>query len=269
MARRALSTLASLICLTLPLFPDEEPRLIVTVANQFGFPVTTLKAEDFIIKQDGALREVKSAQYKKYPVVDAVLMVETSELGQQIRGEVQHIAELIANVLAEKEQLAIVGYDSSADLVQDFTSSRDLLRRAFGRLKYGNRPQLMDSIYAVVDGAFERSGGRRVAVVIGSGVSWRDRVERREVVRMATRNEVSVFAISFGGDGDLEKITEQTGGLFYRGKELKQIKQLVENLTSAWRGAYELQLSSGVDTNRAKVELRSGEKMRVGFRVAH
>lgn len=246
----------------------EEPRLVVTVSNQFGFPITDLKSEDFIVTWDKAVQPVQSASYQADPLVDVVLLLDTSEVGARLRGEIERVAALFIDRLREKEQMAIVGYATSADLLQDFTSSRTLLKRAVSGLKYGNPPALLDSIYAVVDGAFEHAAGRRIVVVIGSGLDWRDKVERREVLRLARRNAVSIFAVSFAGDGDLEKLTEETAGAFYRGKELRQIQQVVENISAAFRGHYELVLSGpALDSGKLKVEVRRSEKMRVSFRL--
>lgn len=248
---------------------EGEPRLVVTVSNQFGFPIKDLKAEDFIVTHEKAARPVQSARYVTDALVDTVLLLDTSEVGARVKGEIEHVAALFIERLGEKEQMAIVGYASSADLAQDFTSSKTLLKRAVGSLKYGNRPALLDSVYAVVDGAFERAAGRRVLVVIGSGLDWRSRVDRREVIRLAGRNAVSVFAISFAGDGDLEKITEETAGDFYGGRELRQIRQVAENLTAAFRGHYELALpGAALNAGKVKVEVRRTDKLRVSFRLA-
>lgn len=251
------------------LLTAEEPRLVVTVSSQFGFPITDLKAEDFTVTHEKTARPVQAARYQTHAVVDAVLLLDTSEVGARVKGEIEHVAGLFIERLGEKEQMAIVGYATSADMVQDFTSSKALLKRAVAGLKYGNRPALLDSLYAVVDGAFERAAGRRVVVVIGSGLDWRDKVDRKEVVHLARRNAVSVFAVSFAGDGDLEKVTEETAGDFYSGRELRQIRQVAENLTAAFRGHYELVLPGPpLDTGRLKVEVRRADKLRISHRVA-
>lgn len=247
--------------------PAAEEPLVVAVANQFGFPVTDLKAEDFAVTQDKTVRSVQSARYVADPLVDLVLLLDTSEAGVRVRREIEHVAALFIDRLREKEQMAVVGYATSADLVQDFTSSKTLLKRAVAGLKYGNRPLLLDSIYAAVDGAFQSAAGRRVVVVIGTGLSARGKVTRKEVIDLARRNRVSVFAISFAADGDLDRITEETAGDFYHGRELRQIQQVVENLAAAFRGHYELMVPGLVEGGKLKVELRRGEKMRVAYRL--
>ena len=88
------------------------------------------------------------------------------------------------------------------------------------------------------------------------------------MLQLARRNAVSIFAICFAGDGDLEKLTEETAGDFYRGKELRQIQQVVENIMAAFRGHYELVLPGpALDTGKLKVEVRGVDKARVSYRL--
>ena len=204
------------------------------------------------------VRSVQTARYQTHDLLDVVLLPETSELGARVRGQIRHVAGLFIQGLGGKDQMAIVGYATLADLVQDFTSSKKLLKRAVGKLEYGNPPALLDAIYAVVDGAFEDAAGRRVVVVIGSGLDRRNRVERKEVLRLARRNDVSIFAIS-----------NQTAGDFHSGKELRQIKQLVKNILEGFRGYYELVLPGpALDSGKLKVEVPRGEKLRISYRTA-
>ena len=273
-SRQWLLTLLSLLLLALLLpgssclWADDGPRLLVTVNNEFGFPARNLKAEDFKVKYKKEVRPVEAARYRTHDLLDVVLLLETSEIGAQLRGRIRHVAGLFIDGLSVKDQMAIVGYASAADLVQDFTSSKKRLKRAVSKLKYGNPPALLDAIYAVVDGAFEHAAGRRVVVVIGSGLDWRNRVERNEVLRLARRNAVSIFAISFAGDGALKKLSKQTAGDFYSGKELRQIQQLVKNILEAFRGHYELVLPGPpLDSGKLKVEVPRGEKLRISFRI--
>ena len=269
-SRQWLLAIVSLLLLGSPyLWADDAPRLLVTVSNEFGFPVRDLKAEDFKVKYKKKVRPVEAARYRTHDLLDVVLLLETSEIGARLRGQIRRVAGLFIDGLSGKDQMAIVGYASAADMVQDFTSSKKLLKRAVSELNYGNPPALLDAIYAVVDGAFERAAGRQIVVVIGSGVDWRNRVERREVLREARRNGVSIFAISFRREGDLKKLAKQTAGDSYSGKELRQIKQLVRNILEAFRGHYELVLPGPpLGSGKLKVEVPGSEKPRISFRIA-
>src|SRR5688500_4731117 len=80
-----------------------DTRLLVSVINQFGFPVNTLRAEDFVVTVDKAVRPVQSAAQKTFPIVDVILLLDTSEVATQARGEIEHIAGVFIDRLGPKE----------------------------------------------------------------------------------------------------------------------------------------------------------------------
>src|SRR5438552_3663218 len=122
-------------------------RLSVTVVDaKSGKPLTDLKADDFTVFEDKLVRKVESAEFKNEPV-DIMFLLDTSLVGATVRP----LAEELIEQLKPKEQMAIVSFHSSADLIQDFTSSRELLSRAVNAVTYGNSPRVLDGIYAAVD----------------------------------------------------------------------------------------------------------------------
>ena len=66
--------------------------------------------------------------------------------------------------------MAIVAFQSSADLLQDFTSSHEALTQAVSSVKYGNSPRVLDALYAALDGGFRNTTARRIALVLAAGI---------------------------------------------------------------------------------------------------
>src|SRR5438874_5631611 len=122
----------ALLLLAVPVSADT--RLVVTVVEpKSGQPVTGLKAQDFTILDDKKPLRVEDAEFSQ-STIDVMLLLDTSLMGQMV----QPVAEALIGQLQPKEQMAVVAYHSSADLIQDFTSSRQLLTRAVAQVKYGN-----------------------------------------------------------------------------------------------------------------------------------
>ncbi len=251
------------------LMPAAQPRLVVTVVDQFGAPITDLKAEDFAVFQDKNPRQVQSAKYVK-DMVDIVLMADTSAYAASGRNDIVRFSDFFISQLADKEQMAIIGYATSADLMQDFTSSKQLLRRAISGFKFGNDAAILDSAYAALDGGFQQTVGRRILLIISSGMEGVSKVRRPEVVDLAQRNRVSIFALSLSGrSSPLDKLGEESGGAFFGGRELRQIEQISKNLLDAFRGHYELEIGPGDGKldGKFKVEIRNPrEKLQINYR---
>jgi len=166
-------------------------RLLVTVVEQrSGAPVGGLRAQDFSVFDDNQPRRVESVEATP-GLMDVMLLLDTSLLGSVV----QPLAESLIGHLQPKEQMAVVSFHSAADLIQDFTSSQELLRRAVGSVKYGNTPRVLDALYAAIDGGFQSSAYRRVIVLLTAGVEGPSRMGEREVVKLARRNSVSIYPV--------------------------------------------------------------------------
>ncbi|MFN3325750.1 MAG: hypothetical protein ACK5AZ_19815 [Bryobacteraceae bacterium] len=195
-------------------------KLIVTVVeDRTGKPVTDLTAEEFVVTDDKTPRRVESAEFSG-GMIDVMLLMDTSLIG----GMVQPVASDLIAQLKDKEQMAIVAFHSSADLIQDFTSSKELLHRAAGTVTYGNTPRLLDALYAAIDGGFESSSFRRVIALLTAGVDGPSRVSEKEVLSLARRNGVSIYPIYVMGYGRslFEKLARQTGGAVFNLRDLSK-----------------------------------------------
>jgi von Willebrand factor type A domain len=140
-------------------------RIVVTVVEQkSGAPVANLNARDFAVFDDKAPRAVEDAVFTS-ETLDLMLLLDTSLAG----GAVQPMVENFVAQLDPKEQMAVIAFHSSADLIQDFTSSRELILRAISRVKYGNTPHVLDALFAAIDGGFQPTGFRRVILLLTTG----------------------------------------------------------------------------------------------------
>jgi VWFA-related protein len=195
-------------------------RVIVTVVEpKSGRPVSDLKAADFVLLDDKTPRRVEEAEFVR-DTLDVMLLLDTSLMG----GAVQPMAEDLIAQLQPKEQMAVVAFHSSADLIQDFTSSRQALGRAVIKVKYGNSPRVLDALYAAIDGGFQNTSFRRVIALLTAGVEGSSRVNEREVIRLARRNGVSIFPVFMMGyeKAMFDLLARQTGGASFNLRSMKK-----------------------------------------------
>ena len=101
-------------------------------------------------------------------VIGALEPQETEEFEDARKKFGQRADDFIAQ-LKPKEQMAIVAFHSSADLIQDFTSSKQLLARAVTSVTYGNTPRVLDALYAAIDTGMKNATFRRVALLLTTG----------------------------------------------------------------------------------------------------
>ncbi|MBI4910372.1 MAG: VWA domain-containing protein [Acidobacteria bacterium] len=241
-------------------------KVLVTVVEQkSGRPVQNLKAEDFAIFEDKLVRRVEAAEFAAKPI-DVMMVVDTSLVG----GMVQSIASSLIGELKEKEQMALVSYDSSAELLQDFTSSRQALGAALSRVKLGNSPRVLDGLFAAMEGGFQHATFRRVILLVTSGVESGGRVHEREVIRFARKNGVSIFPVVATGAsrGLFETLARQTGGASFNLRDLQRSgeKSPPGLIFSAMRSHYTLTITGNLGLGeKLRVEIKRPEKVQASI----
>lgn len=238
-------------------------KLSVSVFDErTGQPIGGLTAQNFEVIDGSIPLTVESAEYKE-ELLDIMLVVDTSFLGDVV----QPLLFPMIQGLPDAAQMALVAFDQSATMVQDFTDSKDALVAARDTVKYVGNPRVLDALYAVIDGGFSGSAGRRVVVVLSSGVEGRSRTRLSEIVELAQQNNVAIFiAYANGADANLfEQLAGNTGGAWFHLKKLGlQPKKSAEVIHKAIRGSYLLEVS-GVDQfgDRLRVEIKGLAKSKM------
>lgn len=240
-------------CLLLAPASSAQSKLIVTVVDQkTGEPITDLNDRNFSVVDDKTRLRVDEVEFRT-DSIDIMLLIDTSLVGEMVKP----LAGAFINELGEKEQMAIVSYHDSADLIQDFTASKQLLHQAVEQVQYGNNPRVLDALYAAIDGGFTSSAGRLVIVVLSAGIEGRSRVTEGEVLGLARQRGVSIFPVYIIGAerGMFQRLSDFSGGALFAARRLKlKPPELSRRVYSVLRGYYEL-LVSGVQTMGNRIEV--------------
>lgn len=237
-----------------------EVRLLVTVVEpRTGKPVPGITAADLAVIDGGSERKVAGVHFQTTPV-DSLILIDSSAVGRDLQG----IAADMIGQLREKEQMALARYDSSAELVQDFTSLQQTLLRQLAGIKFGNTPRVLDALYAVAGGGFEHATLRRVILVVTSGLDGGSGTSERDVIRLARKNGISIYSLYMtGGErGMFENLGRQTGGATISVRELsKTAKKPAEQVFDAIRSNYSVTIAGNLaPTDRMKMEVRKPGK---------
>ena len=237
-------------------------RILVTVVDpKSGAVVPNLKAGDFTVLDDKTPRPVEAAEFSQ-ATLDIMLLLDTSLVGPVV----QPVASNLIAQIQPKEQMAIVSFHSSADLVQDFTSSKELLARAVAKVKYGNTPRVLDALYAAVDGGFQSSSFRRVILLLTAGVEGSSRMNEKEVIRLARHNGVSIYPVYMMGyeRSMMEMLARATGGASFSLRSMQKNSNQPPGpaIFEVLRSHYTLTVSGNLSLGeKLKVEVRRPEKL--------
>jgi VWFA-related protein len=236
----------------LPAFPAN--KLSVTVVDaKTGKPALGLKAQDFTLFEDKLARKVEAAEFSS-EAIDVMFLLDTSLVGEAVRP----LAEDFVKQLKPKEQMAIVAFHSSADLIQDFTSSPQLLERAINSVTYGNTPRVLDALYAAIDTGMKNATFRRVALILTTGYEGDSRMSERDVAQLARKTGVSIYPVyATGRERSLfDHLARRTGGACFNLRDMK--KEPNDAI-----GARIFEVLRGHYTLTAPGNLALGEKLRI------
>jgi len=258
---RGLLTALTLLALAAPAVA--QTKMIVTVVDKkTSEPITDLRAADFSVTVGKAPRAVRACEYKR-GIIDIVLMLDSSLIGERS----SRLAPSLIRQLDEKDQMSIVAYDHSAQVIQEFTASQPTLMAALHRIEFGNSPRLTDALYATAADGFEGAAFRRVVLLLTSGVDGPSSVKLEEVIRVCRRNQVSVFPVHMMkfGRSRLEKIARLTGGAPFSETEItKRAADPAATIFRTMRGHYELTVAGNLPLgDDAKITIASLPKKKV------
>jgi VWFA-related protein len=112
-------------------------NVVATVRDRHGRLVNDLTQDDFVLKEDGKPQTIRYFSRQADLPLTVGVLVDTSLSQRRILDQERSASyEFLARVLDEtKDQAFVVRFDFEVELLQDLTSSRQLLQRALGNLR--------------------------------------------------------------------------------------------------------------------------------------
>lgn len=169
-SRSVVAALAALLVASSAASQSVEREMFVSVLNKADEPVMTLAPADFIIREDGRLREVLRARRATDPI-DIALLVDTSQaLGRQV-ADVRSALESFIAKMAGHADIAIISLGDRPTIYTDYTRDAGKLKDGVGAVFpiNGAGAYVLDGIQESLKGLAKRQPERAAIVVIWAG----------------------------------------------------------------------------------------------------
>jgi hypothetical protein len=147
-----------------------ERELFVSVLNKADEPILTLGAPDFIVREDGRVREVLRARRATDPI-DLVLLIDTSQaLGRQVADTRKAVEQFLA-AMAGHAQVTLVGLGDRPTVLTASTDDAEKLKKAVGGIFpiEGAGALVLEGIQDTLKGFAKRKPERAAIVVLYEG----------------------------------------------------------------------------------------------------
>lgn len=233
-----------------------EVPVIFTVTDKRGRFIRNLKREDLVVFDDGRpVSEVRSfAAQSDLPLRVGLLIDASNSIRDRFKFEQEAAIEFLNQIIRPRSDKAFVlGFDTTAEITQDFTNKTELLSHGVRMLRPGGGTALFDALYlASRDKLLKQSkeenlNARRAIILLSDGDDNQSRVTREEAIEMALRAEVIVYCISTSlspdkgrGDKTLERIAEATGGKVFFPFKIQDVANAFSDIQDELRSQYAL-----------------------------
>jgi VWFA-related protein len=230
----------------------DEVNVVFTVTDKHGHFVKNLSKSDFRVVDDNkpAVSIVSFSSETNLPLRVGLLIDSSNSVRDRFRFEQESAIEFLNQIVRPKSDRAfVIGFDTTAEVTQDFTDSAELLSRGVRMLRPGGGTALFDAVfYACRDKLMKvRTTGpaRRAIILLSDGEDNQSRVTREEAIEMAQRAEVIIYTISTNisgvklrGDKVLERLADATGGRAFFPFKIQDVANAFSEIQDELRSQY-------------------------------
>jgi len=271
-------------------------NILASVHDKRGGLIGNLSKDDFTVVEDGKEQTIKYFERETELPLTIGLLVDVSRSQRNlIEIEREAAYQFFSQVLHKKDMAFLISFGEDSELLQDFTGSARLLQKGLDQLRESapvgglhpgpvptaSNPRgtvLFESVYLAANEKLTREVGRKAIVLITDGVDQGSRITRDKAIEAAQRADAVIYSIyysdpsayGFGGfgfghpgDGDLRRMSDQTGGRVFRVDRKHTLPDVFKELQDEMRSQYAIgytPLNAAKDGSFRKVEVRVRDK---------
>jgi VWFA-related protein len=230
----------------------DEVNVIFTVTDKHGHFVKNLTKNDFRVVDDNkpATSIVSFSSETNLPLRVGLLIDASNSVRDRFRFEQESAIEFLNSIVRPRSDRAfIIGFDTTAEVTQDFTDNAELLSRGVRMLRPGGGTALFDAVYFACRDKLMKAQtngpARRAIILLSDGEDNQSRVTREEAIEMAQRAEVIIYTISTNisgvklrGDKVLERLADATGGRAFFPFRIQDVSNAFSEISDELRSQY-------------------------------
>ena len=229
-----------------------EVNMVFTVTDKRGRFIKDLKQTDFKVLDDNRppASVVNFGSETNLPLRVGLLVDASNSIRDRFRFEQDAAIEFLNQIVRPKYDSAfVIGFDTTAELTQDFTDNSEKLSAGVRMLRPGGGTALYDAIYYACRDKLMKTkdqfATRKAIILLTDGEDNQSRVTREEAIEMAQRAEVVIYPISTNvsgikmkGDKILERFADATGGRAFFPFKIEDVANAFSEIQDELRSQY-------------------------------
>jgi VWFA-related protein len=279
-------------------------NVFFNVKDKHGLLLPNLTKNDFEVFEDSKPQTIKYFAAEADQPLTLGLLIDTSVSQTRVLPMEKEVGgAFLRDVLRKKDLAFVISFDVNVDLLQDYTNSDRDLRAAMNRTRInggggggvtgipgmGGGPVptanprgtlLYDAIYLASNDKLRSEVGRKAMIILTDGEDQGSQMSIRDAVEAAQKADAMVYVLliadrgfyggTFGGDREMRKLCEETGGRMIEvGNKMDKLQQAFNQISQELRSQYNIgytPTNSKRDGTFRKVDIRTKQGYKVQAR---
>lgn len=224
-------------------------NVFVSVQDQNGAPVSSLKKENFQLLEDNIPEKIAVFSRESELPLSIVLGIDASlSTRKDLKLELESARRFARSTVRAQDGLSLYEFSEVVNELVPFTSDLRRIDRGIDHVQTGAATALYDAIYLASE-ALEKRQGRKVMVVITDGGDTMSKTNYQEAVRAAEEAEAIIYSIivvpieadagrDIGGEHALIEISRTTGGKHYYASSIASLDKAFQQISEELRTQY-------------------------------
>jgi VWFA-related protein len=282
--------------------------LFFNVKDKHGALIPNLTKNDFQVLEDGTPQSIKYfAADSNLPLTLGILIDSSGSQRNVLDMEKQVGGAFLHQILTDKDEAYVIDFNVDAELVQDYTRDVHRLQAALNKVKINtgyttgplpgagggpvptaNSPGtvLYDAVYLSAHDMLAKEVGRKAMILLTDGEDEGSRLKIKDAIEAAQKADAIVyvllcadrgfygsFQMGYSGEGEMRKLTEQTGGRVINvGNKFDKLREAFDQIAAELRSQYNLgytPTNTKLDGGYRKLEIKSKQNYKIQSRAGY
>jgi VWFA-related protein len=269
-------------------------QLFFNVKDKKGGLIPNLTKDQFQIAEDGKPQTIKYfAAESNLPLTLGILIDTSPSQTRVLEMEKEVGGQFLDRVLHEKDLAFVIGFDVDVDLLQDFTSSTRLLKKAMNSTRIGGGgsmspgmgggpvptmsqaccTMLYDAVYLAAHDQLAQQVGRKAMILLTDGEDEGSKVKVQEAIEAAQKSDSICYVLLIAdrggmwqgfGSGEMNKLAKETGGRVIEvGNKFEKLKEGFDQIANELRSQYSVgytPINDKQDGTFRKIQIQANNK---------
>ncbi len=226
----------------------------VTVTDGKGRIVNGLQKEHFALYEDKVEQPISHFTSEDAAVSIGLVFDASGSMAPRLHKAREAVATLLNNTNREDE-LFLVQFNNTAQLLVDFTTQTEEIRRHVESMQAGGGTALLDGVNLALQQMTNAHHIRKAIIIVSDGEDNASHYFVREIQAAVRRADVLIYAIGLGdssvhsqdfrtqrptGAALLNEIATETGGCLFQVGKLAQLPSIASKISTWLRSQYVL-----------------------------